>query len=885
MSQLSATTAGSVSVLSSGNPLPTPATVTLPVPGVPTADRAAATAVINAYFEPFEGMLVTFPATLSVSEYFELARYGQVILTEGGRPRTFTDANPPNAAGLIAHEINLATRTLILDDTDNRQNRPVDAPNTPYYHPVPGLSATNFFRGGDTIANLTGVLHWSFAGQTGTDAWRVRPVTEAFNYAFTPANPRPALPAVGGRLKVASFNVLNYFLTVDMTASNDVGVCGPAGTLDCRGADSAAELARQRAKLLAALLGLEADVLGLIELENTTGVEPLADIVAGLPGYAYVNTGPIGTDAIKVGLIYRTVTVQPVGGPAILDSRVDPRFVDTRNRPALAQTFVETATGARFTAVVNHFKSKGSGCGAGDDDTTTGQGNCNLTRTQAAVALADWLATDPTGSGDPDVLIIGDLNSYAQEDPIVALEAAGYTNLVAAFGGPSAYSFVFNGQLGYLDHALANPSLTPQVTGMAEWHINADEVPLFDYNDEVRDAGEASFEEESDVLPLYAANEFRTSDHDPILVGLNLNAPPTVAAGGPYAVAEGGALTLSASGADPDNDPLSYAWDLDNDGTFETPGQSVTFSAAALDGPTTRTVSVRVSDGAHHTVTDSTGVTVNNVAPVVSAISAPAGPQLVNAAASVSATFSDAGVADTHTAVWDWGDGTTSSGVISGGTVTGSRAYPAPGAYLLRLTVTDDDGAATTVESAFVVVYDPAQKVTLKILYGNCNKLFVFGNLKQTLPLNPCAAATANLVAVTGVPQVGFFDIRLGAASSGEDGRNQARINAAHNESLTFTAGPDLGGRKLLGATLKVEGTTSTVVRVTVYDGLAPVGAYVFNLGALAPQGSGALANNYVLTFFGSRAFDRLVFTADSGAYSLVGGVDGSGPSEFFVSR
>ena len=144
-------------------------------------------------------MLVTFPDTLSVSEYFELARYGQVILTEGGRPRTFTDANMPDAAGLIDHEINLASRTIILDDTDNRQNRPVDAPNTAYYHPVPGLSISNFFRGGDTITNLTGVLHWSFAGQTGTDAWRIRPVTEAFIYPFTLstcARPRPLSMAV-----------------------------------------------------------------------------------------------------------------------------------------------------------------------------------------------------------------------------------------------------------------------------------------------------------------------------------------------------------------------------------------------------------------------------------------------------------------------------------------------------------------------------------------------------------------------------------------------------------------------------------------------------------------------------------------------------------------
>lgn len=565
MSQLTASTAGSVTVLSAGNPLPTPASVQLPVPGLPSGDLTAATAVINAYFEAFEGMLVTFPDTLSVSEYFELARYGQVILTEGGRPRTFTDANTPSAAGLIDHEINLAGRTIILDDTDNRQNRPVDTPNTNYYHPVPGLSTGNFFRGGDTITNLTGVLHWSFAGQSGTDAWRIRPVAEQFSYAFTSVNPRPAAPSVGGSLKVASFNVLNYFLTIDATSSSSSGPCGANQLQDCRGADSAQELERQRAKLTQALLGLDADIVGLIEMENTPNIDPALQIVTDLnailgPGtYATIDTGVIGTDAIRVGIIYKPGKVTPVGDYAILDSSVDPNFIDTRNRPALAQTFAENANGARFTVAVNHFKSKGSGCGAGDDDTTTGQGNCNGTRTLAAQALASWLATDPTDSGDPDTLIIGDLNSYAKEDPIVALQSAGYTNLVAAFGGADAYSYVFDGQLGYLDHALANPSLTPQVAGVTEWHINADEIPLFDYNDDVRDVGESSFEEESDTLPLFAPDAFRTSDHDPVLIGLSLDgAPPvtTAAASGatnplcPSDCFQGSAtVTLSASDA------------------------------------------------------------------------------------------------------------------------------------------------------------------------------------------------------------------------------------------------------------------------------------------------------------------------------------------------
>ena len=564
LSELTASTVSSVTVLSSNNALPTPANVELPVPGVPSGNLSAATAAINAYFEPFESMLVKFPDTLAVSEYFELARFGQLILSEGGRPFTFTAVNTPTAAGYIDHQIDLAKRTIILDDTDNRDNRPIDIPNTNYYHPVPGLSIGNFVRGGDTIANLTGVLHWSFAGASGTDAWRLRPVTEEYSYAFTSANPRPAVPSVDGRIKVASFNVLNYFLTIDTTASENVGNCGPAGTQDCRGADSADELSRQRTKMLAALSAINADVFGFMEMENTTGVQPLADIVAGLPGYAYIDTGVIGGDAIRVGIIYKTAKVTPFNEYAILDSSVDPRFIDTRNRPVLAQTFEEVGTDARFTVVVNHLKSKGSGCGAGDDDATTGQGNCNGTRTLAAQALADWLATDPTDSGDPDYLIIGDLNSYAKEDPIVALESAGFINMVADLNGPSAYGYVFDGQIGYLDHALASPSLSSQVAEVEDWHINADEIPLFDYNDDVRDTGEAdAFEEESDTLPLYEPNEFRTSDHDPVIIGLDLSAPP-VATGDSYTTDEDTALNVAAPGVldndtDPNNDTLTAA--------------------------------------------------------------------------------------------------------------------------------------------------------------------------------------------------------------------------------------------------------------------------------------------------------------------------------------
>ncbi|WP_019866778.1 ExeM/NucH family extracellular endonuclease [Methylovulum miyakonense] len=534
-----------VEVCANNQTIPTPAALALPVPGVPNGDLAAATTAINNYFEAFEGMLVTFPATLKVSEYFELERYGQLVLSQGGRIPTYTNVSTPSIAGYINHQIKLAKRQIILDDGNNTQNfyvTPYATTNSiPLPYPTGGLSLTNRFRGGDSIKNLTGVLHWSFAGQSGTDAWRIRPVEEVYDYAFTAANPRKNnSPNVGGTLKISNFNVLNFFTTIDTTASSTSGPCSPTANQDCRGADSAAELARQTAKAAAALCGINADIFGLMELENNTtasldALVTATSAVSGCGPYSYIGTGTIGGDAIKPGFLYKAATVTPVGNYALLTSAEDARFIDTKNRPSLAQTFKENATNEKLTVVANHLKSKGSACtdiNASDTDNNDGQGNCNLTRVAAAQALVDWLAADPTGSGDPDFLLIGDMNSYAKEDPIKAIEKGAddtantvddYTNLVKTFGGNAAYSYVFDGQTGYLDHAIASKTLLPQVTGAADWHINADEPPSFDYNDTIKDTGESSFEAKPSALPLYAANPFRTSDHDPVIIGLKLD--------------------------------------------------------------------------------------------------------------------------------------------------------------------------------------------------------------------------------------------------------------------------------------------------------------------------------------------------------------------------
>ncbi|MBA3411888.1 MAG: endonuclease/exonuclease/phosphatase family protein, partial [Geodermatophilaceae bacterium] len=209
----------------------------------------------------------------------------------------------------------------------------------------------------------------------------------------------------------------------------------------------------------------------------------------------------------------------PLGAEAILDKTVDPRFNSDLMRPSMAQSFTENATGEVFTVVVNHLKSKScSGATGADADQGDGQGCWNPTRTAAAEALADWIATRPTGVVDDDALLVGDFNSYAKEDPIDVLVEAGFVDLAASLIGPDAYSYVFDGQWGYLDYALASPSLAAQVTGAAEYHINADEPAVLDYN--------TNFKTASQQDTLYAPDEFRTSDHDPVLVGLALNGLP-----------------------------------------------------------------------------------------------------------------------------------------------------------------------------------------------------------------------------------------------------------------------------------------------------------------------------------------------------------------------
>ncbi|MBL7192827.1 MAG: ExeM/NucH family extracellular endonuclease, partial [Pirellulales bacterium] len=289
---------------------------------------------------------------------------------------------------------------------------------------------------------------------------------------------------------------------------------------DARGADSEAELERQQDKLVAAILAMQADVVGLMELENNEDAEQrlVAALntklgqnlftACGLP--AGFRSAPGGRDAIRVGIIYRSDRVSPAADVGMI---VDDAFGQAR--APLVQSFTMASSSRPFTVIVNHFKSKGGSDEADEANTDRrdGQGAYNAVRRSQALAICSFLDELQQNQPDARVLAIGDFNAYAQEDPLDALRAAGLVDLQERFGrsgggGKNTYSYIYYGQSGSLDHAFGTESMAADVTGIATWHINADEPRALDYN------------QEYNPEPLYESSPFRSSDHDPVLIGI-----------------------------------------------------------------------------------------------------------------------------------------------------------------------------------------------------------------------------------------------------------------------------------------------------------------------------------------------------------------------------
>ncbi|MBR8186823.1 ExeM/NucH family extracellular endonuclease [Burkholderia ambifaria] len=478
--QTQLTLSGAIAVCANGQTV-TPATLTLPVDS-PNA------------FAAYEGMLVRLPQTLTVTDNYELGRYGSTMLSNG-RLRTPTSVVPPSQAQTQI-DANARNR-LILDDGSNKQN-PASVP-----YPAPALSAANTLRSGYTVRNVEGVLEVRYG------AWRVQPLPGAAAPTFdTRSNPRANAPARDPKsnLRVASFNVLNYF--------NGNGMGGGFDDPNNRGAKSYQEFQRQEAKIVSALKALDADVIGLMEIQNNgyselSAVRQLAAKLGSNWRVVDPGTSRLGGDAITVAMIYDSRTVEPVGRASTL-------AIDDKNRQPLAQSFRRVGGNKQaLTIAVNHLKSKNCPDAANDDlDQGDGQGCWNPTRTRAAAKLADWLAGTPTGVAGQGTLLIGDFNSYTYEDPIRLLEARGYRNLVSRWIGANAYSYVYNGEAGYLDHALASLPLASHVKAVHEWHINADEPLALQYT--------LAYKSTEQQKTYYAPDAYRSSDHDPVLIDIAL---------------------------------------------------------------------------------------------------------------------------------------------------------------------------------------------------------------------------------------------------------------------------------------------------------------------------------------------------------------------------
>lgn len=448
-------------------------------------------------WKDYLGKKVFIPGELVVVDNFNLSRNGQVSVAP---QRLFipTETIDPNDASAQGTSVSGKSNVDAISKTQRKNNASwiiiEDGVQRSNQYPVPLLPqfgrSIPSVRLGSTVKNLTGKI----SEENGRYY-----LTPELPIDFTPIE-RPERPSVGDAdVTVASFNVLNYFTTIDN------------GSNGARGADSQEEFERQTTKLVAAIVGLDADVIGLMELENNVDAEQalVSAVNKKLGKDVYVGCGmpdgfqnaPGGGDQIRVGMIYRRDRVKPVGKPSFID---DFAFVNART--PMVQQFSLPSGGQKFSVIVNHFKSKGANRASGlNADQGDGQGAYNDSRKSQAQALVNYLRETKI-----EALVIGDLNSYSEEDPIDTLRAGGLVDVSKTKSTGQSYSYVYFGQAGSLDHCFATPKLAAKVTGVADWHINSDEPRCLDYNTEF---GTGVF---------FKPDAFRCSDHDPVLIGLKL---------------------------------------------------------------------------------------------------------------------------------------------------------------------------------------------------------------------------------------------------------------------------------------------------------------------------------------------------------------------------
>lgn len=496
--------------------------------------------------ERLEGMLVAPKGSWTVSDNYKANQYGEFSLAVGTSkqvkglktlPQPTEYARPGTAKAKAIEAENLA-RVIGLDDGSS-MNFLGSATNKAV--PLPYLTPQKSVRVGAS-ARFTKPLVLDYRN----DAWKLQPtqqLTAENAKAVQPvrfSDTRADAPKVRGEVKIASFNVLNFFTTTGDKVAGCRFYTDRAGApitvrdgCDARGAANDANRQRQEDKIVAAINAMDVDVLSLEEIENSARFgqdrdAALARLVWALNHaekgskaqkqrgeWAWVpsiDNGPATEDVIRTAFIYRKGSVKPSEGPQILH---DPAFANAREPLGVVFEPV-SAKGAkakdqRFLAIVNHFKSKsyreGDPIDEANMDKGDGQGAWNAARVAQAKAVAAWAEKRKKETGVKNVFLLGDFNAYGQEDPLKVLADAGYTDQGAK---TRQSTYLYDGRVGSLDHVLTNASATKATKDRAIWNVNSVESVAYEYS-----------RFNNNVTDFYAPNAFRASDHDPLIVGFD----------------------------------------------------------------------------------------------------------------------------------------------------------------------------------------------------------------------------------------------------------------------------------------------------------------------------------------------------------------------------
>jgi predicted extracellular nuclease len=669
-----------ITTVSSGNALPAPivlGTGGLVPPSAIIEDDATGSVETTGIFDPasdgidfyesLEGMLVQVNDAVAVGPRsdFTSNREIAVVGDNGANASVRT-----NRGGLVAQANDFNPERIILND---------------WISSGPILPAANV---GDTFPGaITGVIDYSF------NNFKLQVIS------------MPALVSGGLTQETASAAGLNQISVATFNVSN----LAPT--------DPASEFSTLAGLIVNNLQS--PDIISIEEIQDNSGATDdgvvdasttwnmlIAAIQsAGGPAYEFRQIDPVNDQDggatggnIRVGFLFRTdrglsfidrvgatsTTADAVtGSGAATQLLYSPGLIDPTNaafntsRKPLAGEFM--FNGHHLFVIANHWNSKSG------DPPLFGVNqppvfSSEVQRNQQATVVHDFVNSILAADPNANVIVLGDLNDYQFSSALTTLKGspAILTDMIETLSLAEQYTYVYEGNSETLDHILVSDALTARPY-------------VYDV--------------------VYVNSEFavQASDHEPQAMLITLNDPPTADAGGPYTVDEGQSVAVSATGSDLEGGPLTYAWDLDNNGTFETSGQSVLFTGA--DGPADQTIAVKVTDNGGLFTVATTTVHINSVSvplivdiPVVSPE-----PSKAGAAVAASATFSYPGIAtDLFTCTVDFGDGTgVQPGIVIDNLCSApNHVYLTFGKYTVNFTVTDADGSTGSNSAIHKVIFN-----------------------------------------------------------------------------------------------------------------------------------------------------------------------------------